>query len=491
MYYPTLEGVKKCKKFGNRVPIYREIVADLETPVSAFLKINRGSNSFLLESVEGGQRLARYSFIGTEPYKVLAISGEDEVDSLPLIAKELRKYKVVPVEGLPRFTGGAIGYLAYETVTRLEELPSPSSNPLSLPESLFMFVDTMLVFDHVTHKIKVLSHVRLDGDIEAAYQKATEKIDALIDRLNRPLPSSQHTGSLAAQHRNNHEFSSNFSKEDFVKSVLKIKQYIAAGEAIQVVLSQRLARRTEASPFEIYRALRTINPSPYMFFLDFNSSHIIGASPEILVRVEDGKVMTRPLAGTRSRGRTLAEDTMLEQELRGDEKERAEHIMLVDLGRNDIGRISEPGTVEVSDLMDVERYSHVMHLVSHVQGKLRLDLTVFDALRSCFPAGTVSGAPKIRAMEIIAELEHEKRGPYAGAVGYFSYSGNMDMAIAIRTIVMIKDIAYMQAGAGIVYDSVPEHEYEESMNKARALLKAINQAESPVSERLSHAVADR
>lgn len=491
MYYPTLEGVKKYKEVGNLVPIYREIVADLETPVSAFLKINRGSNSFLLESVEGGQRLARYSFIGTEPYKVLAISGKDEVDSLPLIAKELNKYKVVSVEGLPRFSGGAIGYLAYETITRLEELPSPDSDPLSLPESLFIFVDTMLVFDHVTHKIKAVSHVRLDGDIEAAYQKAIEKIDALIDRLDRPLPPIQHTGSCVVQQRNNHELSSNFSKEDFLKSVLKIKQYIADGEAIQVVLSQRLARRSEASPFEIYRALRTINPSPYMFFLDFDSSHIIGASPEILVRVEDGKVMTRPLAGTRPRGRTSAEDMMLEQELRCDEKERAEHIMLVDLGRNDIGRISEPGTVEVSDLMDVERYSHVMHLVSHVQGKLKRGLTAFDALRACFPAGTVSGAPKIRAMETIAELEHEKRGPYAGAVGYFSYSGNMDMAITIRTIVMVKGIAYMQAGAGIVYDSVPEHEYEESMNKAEALLKAISQAESRAPERLNHVVADR
>ena len=368
---------------------------------------------------------------------------------------------------------------------------SPDRDPLGFPESLFMFVDTMLVFDHVTHKIKVLSHARLDGDIDEAYQKAVDRIDNLVGRLSQPLQLSQRT-QTATQPMRDYKLSSNFSKEEFEASVLKIKQYITAGEAIQVVLSQRLAQPTDAASFEIYRALRTINPSPYMFFLDFTDFHIIGASPEILVRVEDGMVMTRPLAGTRPRGKSPAEDTMLEQELRSDEKERAEHIMLVDLGRNDIGRVSEPGTVEVSDLMDVERYSHVMHLVTHVQGRLRCDLTAFDALRACFPAGTVSGAPKIRAIEIIAELEPEKRGPYAGAVGYFSFSGNMDMAIAIRTMVVTKGIAYVQAGSGIVYDSVPEREYEETMNKARALLKAINQAESPdLIPGRSHAVTNR
>jgi len=477
MYYPTLEEVKKHKKDGNLIPVYREIVADLETPVSAFLKVNRGGYSFLLESVEGGQQLARYSFIGTEPYQVLTTKGENKTDPLPLIAEELNKYTIVPVSGLPRFCGGAVGYLAYETITRFEELPSPDADPLGLPESLFMFVDTMLVFDHVTHKIKVLSYVRLDGDIEAAYQRAMDKIDNLVDRLSQPLPPSQQM-KTNTQSGNNYKLSSNFSREEFKASVLKIKRYITEGEAIQVVLSQRLAQPTDVTPFEIYRALRTINPSPYMFFLDFSDFHIIGTSPEILVRVEDDAVMTRPLAGTRPRGKSPDEDAILEKELRSDEKERAEHIMLVDLGRNDIGRVSKPGTIEVSELMDVERYSHVMHLVTHVQGKLRRDMTAFDALRACFPAGTVSGAPKIRAMEIIAELEPEKRGPYAGAVGYFSFSGNMDMAIAIRTMVMTKGIAYTQAGGGIVYDSVPEREYEESMNKARALLTAINQAES-------------
>ncbi len=478
MYYPTLKEVKKLKPEGNLVPIYRELVADLETPVSAFLKVNRGGYSFLLESVEGGERLARYSFIGTEPYKVLTTKGEDKIDPLPYIAQELNKYKIVPVSGLPRFSGGAVGYLSYETVTRFEDLPSPDADPLGLPESLFMFVDTMLIFDHATHKIKILSHTRLDGDIEAAYQKAVDRIDDLVERLRQPLQPSQ--GNKATpQPTSTCTLSSNFSRDGFEKSVLKIKQYITAGEAIQVVLSQRLAQPTAVAPFEIYRALRSINPSPYMLFLDFNDFHIIGASPEILVRVEDGLVMTRPLAGTRPRGKTQADDDRMEQELRSDQKERAEHIMLVDLGRNDIGCVSQPGTVEVSELMDVERYSHVMHLVTNVQGRMRREMNAFDALKACFPAGTVAGAPKIRAMEVIAELEPEKRGPYAGAVGYFSLSGNMDMAIAIRTMVVKKGIAYTQAGCGVVYDSIPEKEYEETMDKAQALLKAISQAESP------------
>ncbi|MFC2122143.1 anthranilate synthase component I [Bacteroidota bacterium] len=489
MYYPTLEEVKQYKGQGNLMPVYREIVADLETPVSAFLKINRGGCSFLLESVEGGQRLARYSFIGTDPYRVLTTRGEDKTDPLPLIEEELNKYQVVQVADLPRFCGGAVGYLAYEAVTRFEELPSPESDSLELPESMFMLVDSMLVFDHVMHKIKVLSHVHLDGDIDAAYQQAVDRIESLVDRLNQPLqPVQRHETSTSV---NGGKLSSNLTKEKFEAAVLRIKQYITEGEAIQVVLSQRLAQPTGVAPFEIYRALRTINPSPYMFFLDFNDFYIIGASPEILVRVEDGLVMTRPLAGTRPRGKTTEDDMRLEQELRSDEKERAEHIMLVDLGRNDIGRVSQPGTVEVSDLMDVERYSHVMHLVTHVQGKLRPDLSAFDALRACFPAGTVSGAPKIRAMEIIAELELEKRGPYSGAAGYFSFSGNMDMAISIRTMVMNKGVAYVQAGCGVVYDSVPEREYEESMNKARALLNAISQAErSDLLLRGSHAATD-
>jgi anthranilate synthase component 1 len=476
MYYPTLSEIKSKRWDGNLIPVYREIVADMETPVSAFLKISHGGNSFLLESVEGGQRLARYSFIGTEPYRELTIWGKDKSDPLNLIAEELHKYKVVSLEGLPRFCGGAVGYLSYETVCRFEKLPSPERDSLNLPESRFMFVDTMLVFDHVTHKIKVLSYVKLNGDIDKSYQQAVNKIDDLVERLQQPYENKQ-TVRSKTNATSSSKLTSNFTRENFEATVEKIKEYITAGEAIQVVPSQRLAQPTNLPPFEIYRALRTINPSPYMFYLDFNDFQIVGASPEVLVRVEDGMVMTRPLAGTRPRGKTPEEDALLEKELRNDEKERAEHIMLVDLGRNDIGRVSQPGTVAVSELMDVERYSHVMHLVTHIQGKLRPDMNAFDALRACFPAGTVSGAPKVRAMEIIAKMEPEKRGPYAGAVGYFSFSGNMDMAIAIRTMVVNKGVAYVQAGGGVVYDSVPQREYEESMNKARVLLKALEQAE--------------
>jgi anthranilate synthase component 1 len=476
MYYPTLEEVKNSKGQGNVVPVYREIVADLETPVSAFLKINRGGYSFLLESVEGGERLARYSFIGTDPYKVLQTWGKDEVDPLPQIIAEMSNFRIALVRDLPKFCGGAVGYLAYETVNRFEELPSPEKDTLNVPESVFMMVDTLLVFDHVTHKIRIMSHVHLDEDVEKSYSEAVRKIDSLVARLNEPITTTrQMNGSVLTVTES--KPTSNFEKETFKAVVEKIKRYVTEGEVIQVVPSQRLSQKTTAAPFDIYRALRTINPSPYMFFFDFKDFHIIGASPEILVRVEGRTVTTRPLAGTRPRGKTPEEDIALEKELRSDEKERAEHIMLVDLGRNDIGRVSEPGTVEVSELMEVERYSHVMHLVTNVQGKLKKGMDAFDALRACFPAGTVSGAPKIRAMEIIAEVEPEKRGPYAGAAGYFSFNGDMDMAISIRTMVVKDGTAYTQAGGGIVYDSEPDREYEETMNKAGALLNAINQAE--------------
>jgi len=473
MYYPTIDEVKKLKKKGNLVPIYREIVADLETPVSAFLKIADGDYAFLLESVEGGERLARYSFIGADPYLVLH-SNPGDGDPLVPIEAELKKHKVIPVRGLPPFHGGAVGYLSYETVQHFEELPSPECNPLSLPESIFMFSDTVLVFDHLSHKIKVVSHAHLhNGDIEKAYKEATNRIDALVRKLNCPLDSKRittNTNSASAA-------TSNMTQEQYEAIVAKAKEYIIAGDIIQAVLSQRLSKQTSAQPFDIYRALRSINPSPYMYYLKLNDCHIIGTSPELLVRVENGVVATHPIAGTRPRGHDAEQDARLEHELKSDIKERAEHIMLVDLGRNDIGRIAEPGSVEVTQFMDVERYSHVMHLVSHVQGKLRSDLSLFAALRACFPAGTVSGAPKIRAMEIIAELEPDKRGPYAGAVGYFSFSGNLDTAITIRTIVMKDGTAHVQAGAGIVYDSVPEREHQECMNKARALMKALEVAE--------------
>jgi anthranilate synthase component 1 len=489
MYYPAIEDVRRLAEGGAWVPVWREVVADLETPVSAFLKVNRGGPSFLLESVEGGQRLARYSFIGTEPYRTLA-KRDGSGDPLEDIDREMTRRKVVGVPGLPRLAGGAVGYLAYETAGRFERLPSPSTDTLGLPEAFFMFVHTMLIFDHVTHSIKVLSHVMPEGDVDRAYAEAVDRIDDLIARLRGPLPlrTRADQGSLCE------EFSlrSNFTRQGFEQAVTSAKELIAEGEAIQVVLSQRLSRRTEAAPFDIYRALRSINPSPYMFYLDCGDFQLVGASPEILVRVENGRVMTRPLAGTRRRGKTPEEDLALEQELRNDEKERAEHIMLVDLGRNDIGRVAEPGTVQVSDLMEVERYSHVMHLVTHVEGAMRGDASALDALRACFPAGTVSGAPKVRAMEIIAELEPDKRGPYAGAVGYLSYSGNLDMAITIRTIVTSNGMAHAQAGCGIVYDSVPANEYEETLNKARALTNAISRAEGrTVTTEVEHVAAHR
>jgi anthranilate synthase component 1 len=504
MYSPTLEEVKKLKKQGNLVPVYREIKADLETPVSAYLKIAKGSYSFLLESVEGGERLARYSFLGTEPAMVLTTNngttsniplprrerqGEGEIspslnlsrqgreahrgDPLMLVEKEFKRYRTVPTEGLPRFHGGMVGYLSYEVARYFEELPTIVYDPIGLPESKLMLADTLLIFDHLTHKIKVVSHARLDGDIEKSYGEATQKIDRLVERLDKPVPVQEQAPAAAES-----EISSNLTQAQYEAIVTRMKKYIYDGDIIQGVPSLRLARPTRASPFAIYRALRSINPSPYMYFLHMDDFHIVGASPELLVRVEDGIVSNHPIAGTRPRGKDNKADKALEKELKTDEKERAEHLMLVDLARNDVGRISEPGSVEVTQFMDVERYSHVMHLVSHVQGKLRKGLTQFDALRACFPAGTVSGAPKIRAMEIIAELEPDKRGPYAGAVGYFDFSGNIDTAIAIRTIIIKDSVAYVQAGAGIVADSVPSKEYQECLNKMQAMLTAINQAEA-------------
>lgn len=473
MYYPSIDEVRELKQQGNLVPVYREIMADMETPVSAYLKIARGDHSFLLESVEGGERLARYSFIGTEPSLVLETGGDNRVDPLRRIEEEFRHFQPVKVSGLPRFHGGMVGYLGYEVARYFEELPAPEGDPLGLPESILMLADTLLVFDHLTHKIKIVAHAHLDGDIEGAYREATGKIERLAERLRQPLPAEDPPDGAPE-----YPVTSNLSRPEFEANVSKAREYIYAGDIIQAVLSQRLARRTAASPFAVYRALRSVNPSPYMYFLHLGDTHIVGASPELLVRVEDGVVSNHPIAGTRPRSRDAEKDARLAEELRNDEKERAEHLMLVDLGRNDIGRISEPGTVEVTQFMDIERYSHVMHLVSHVQGRLRKGLTQFDALRACFPAGTVSGAPKIRAMEIIAELEPDKRGPYAGAVGYFDFSGNLDTAITIRTIVIKDGVAYVQAGGGVVADSVPESEYQESLNKAQALLTAIKQAET-------------
>jgi len=477
VYYPTFDQVKALADQGNLIPVYREINADLETPVSAYLKIARGPYSFLLESVEGGERQARYSFLGIEPDRVLVTGRGTEagpVDPLALVEQELSKHRYLSLPGLPRFLGGAIGYLSYETVHYFEpRVPLPDANPTGLPEAVLMFTDTVLVFDHLRHTIKIVSHVRTDGDVERAYQQAIGRIEELATRLDKPLQCS----SKRMSYNNLPKPVSNFSRETYEEVVRRCKEYVIDGDIIQVVPSRRVARPTFAAPFDIYRSLRSLNPSPYMYFLELGGFHIIGASPEALVRVEDGWVYNFPLAGTYRRGSTAEEDNELARKLRRDEKEVAEHIMLVDLGRNDVGRIAEPGTVKVTDLMRVVKYSHVMHLESEIQGRLRKNLTMYDALRSCLPAGTLSGAPKIRAMEIITEMEQERRGPYGGAVGYFGFQGNMDVAIPIRTIVYKDGVAYVQAGGGVVFDSDPATEYQETVNKMAAPLRAIDQAE--------------
>ncbi len=480
MYQPSLEQVRALASQGNLCPVYRTINADLETPVSAYLKVARPPYSFLLESVAGGERLGRYSFIGTEPYDVFS-TGADQpsgpVDPLTLVQREMDSYRLIPVDDLPPFHGGGVGYVAYDAVHYFEpRVPMPDADPQGLPESVFMFTDTLLVFDHLRHDIKVVSHARLDGDIDAAYDAAIAKIERMVDRLSRPLvlpPELVGQPTLPA----GGAVESNFTIPGYEAVIEQCIEYIYAGDVIQVVNSQRFSRRTDAHPFQVYRALRGSNPSPYMYYLDLNGFQIVGAAIETVAKVEDGIVATHPIAGTRPRGQTPAEDAALEEELQNSEKQRAEHIMLLDLGRNDIGRVSVPGTVNVTQFLEVERFSHVMHLVSHVEGRLRPDMTTYDALRACFPAGTVSGAPKIRAMEIIAEVEQERRGPYGGAVAYFSYNGNMDTALVLRTGVFKDGVMYVQAGGGVVADSVAEDEYMETRHKSGAMMRAIDAAE--------------
>jgi anthranilate synthase component 1 len=474
---------------GNLVPVYREILADLETPVSAFLKLQRDQEyAYLLESVQGGEKWARYSLLGSNPSRVL-IGRDGGVDlqrggvteridapdgQLAALQSVMRRFRPVEVEGLPRFFGGAVGYIGYDLVRQFERLPERAKPSLELPDMVFMLTDTLVIFDNVTQKIRVVSNAHLENQsAAAAYREATAKIDAIVSRLRARLepdiPPPAPQGAPPVH--------SNLTPGEFEKMVLTAKEYIRGGDIFQVVLSQRFDAPLRCDPFQIYRALRLINPSPYMYYLKLGPMRLIGSSPEVLVRCEDDAVEVRPIAGTRPRGRTPELDRDLEQELLADTKERAEHIMLVDLGRNDIGRVSQFGSVHVDELLAVERYSHVMHLVSHVQGRLQQPLTAYDVLRACFPAGTVSGAPKIRAMEIIEELEPTRRGPYAGAVGYFSFSGNLDACINIRTIVVDGDHAYVQAGAGIVADSDPHTEYQETVNKARAMIAAIELAE--------------
>ncbi len=497
MLYPDREKFKSLSIKGNLIPVYREILADTETPVSAALKLG-GSPSFLLESMIGGEKWARYSFLGSRSSRVIRVWGNrveirDKAtgtkvlktdDPFELIKKEVTAYEPVEVPGLPRFYGGLVGYIGYDMVRFFEEIPHSKKPGFKLPDIFLMVTDTVVIFDNLKGKIKVVSNAHVNNKFpEDAYTEAEEKIERIIEKLrsSKLFRKSKKNAKMTAdstQKSETYGYASSFTtKEAFEDAVLKGKDYIMSGDIVQVVLSQRFDREFAIDPFNIYRALRVINPSPYMYYIDTGDAKLVGSSPEILVRLEGKKIILRPIAGTRRRGETEEEDKALEEELKKDPKEKAEHIMLVDLGRNDVGRVAEVGSVKVNELMSVERYSHVMHLVSNVEGILKNGLDAFDVLRSCFPAGTVTGAPKVRAMEIIEELEPSRRGPYAGAVGYFSYSGNMDTCITIRTLIINKNKVYVQAGAGIVADSVPEKEFEETVNKAMGMMKAVDMAE--------------
>lgn len=487
MLYPDFKEFEKKTKEGNLIPVYREILADIETPLSAFLKL-KGKTGFLLESVEGGEKWARYSFIGSDPSLTIEGKGKSltikrgaqkekirfDNNPLEIISAELKKYKPVIMPGLPRFFGGFVGYIGYDTVRYFEKLPDNHHTGLNLPDLFLMLTDTLLVFDNLTQKIKVISNAHIEGDPKEAYEKAQRKIDNIVKKLKSKvaLPKKAISSSPTTT------FQSNFTKEGFLKAVEKAKKYVKTGDIIQVVISQNFQREVNIHPINAYRALRAINPSPYMYYITTGKSTLVGSSPEILVRLEGDTIELRPIAGTRKRGNNSEEDARLEEDLKNDPKELAEHIMLVDLGRNDVGRVATTGSVKVTELMTVEKYSHVMHLVSNVTGKIANNSDAFDVLKASFPAGTVTGAPKIRAMEIIEELEPTKRGPYAGCVGYFGFSGNMDMCITIRTIIFKNKKAYIQAGAGIVADSVPEKEYTETINKAKGMFKAIEMAEN-------------
>ncbi len=495
MYTPELKQVIRLAKQHNLIPVVRSIMADLETPIRVFQHFYEEQRSFLLESVEGGVNWARYSFIGTDPF--LMFSGKNGImhieskgkirvvvdKPIEILKDLLRSYSSPSLPDLPRFTGGAVGFFGYDLLQYYESLPKHRTDDLNMNDLQFMFCDQIIVFDHFKQQIKIIANVHIpenasESTITAAYTATCQKIDATIERLHTAAPNPVVTYNQIPEDVEVGEVSSNISKKEFIANVEQAKEYIRAGDIFQVVLSQRFEIETGISPFHVYRLLRTMNPSPYMYYLKMDDEVIVGTSPEMLVRVEEGRVQTVPIAGTRPRGKTPEEDTALEKELLADPKELAEHLMLVDLGRNDIGRVSEFGSVKCDTFMEIERYSHVMHIVSNVSGKLREDKDFFDAFISCMPAGTVSGAPKLRAMEIIAELENQARGPYAGAIGYLGFSGNMDTCITIRTIIFKGGKAYVQAGAGIVWDSVPESEYEETVNKAKALLKSIRMAEA-------------
>jgi anthranilate synthase component 1 len=462
---PARDEARALAKAHALIPMYREVLADMLTPVRAYsLLCPPGTPGFLLESVEGGERLARYSFIGFEP-KPLEVGDGDPLAPLRSVALEA----TAPVKGIPRFHGGAVGYLGYETARHFERLPLAQGAPPPMPESAFLRAEDLAVFDHVTRRLKLLTIHRPDQE---DYGAAVGRIDEMEKRLASDQVAAFARGTDGTR------WESNVTPGQFHAMVDAAKEHILAGDAFQIVVSQRFRKPLEASPFDVYRCLRAINPSPYMYFLSLGRDrHVVGTSPEKLVQVEGRRVETRPLAGTRRRGADPAEDEKLEKELLSDLKERAEHVMLVDLGRNDVGRVARPGTVSVDRLMEVERYSHVMHISSTVSGQLRDGCTSLDALRAAFPAGTVSGAPKIRAMEVIAELEPDQRGVYAGSLGYVSFGGNLDMAITLRTVVVADGAAYVQAGAGVVADSRPEREFEETLEKAGAMFKAIEMAE--------------
>ena len=491
MYRPSLEEFKHKAKQGNLIPVYREILADMDTPVSAFQKIDDRKHSFLLESMEGGEKWARYSFLGSKPSVIVKTFGRKaeitrngktekfafDRDPLDVVKKVLSLYRPVPDPSLPRFFGGAVGFMGYDVVRFFEDLPNREKPGLDIPDLFFMITDTLVIFDNLTHRIKVVSNVHVKGRAaEAAYNEATKKIDAIVRKLKAGV-RAQGTRSRRKAKGTDQTLFSNFTQPQYEQAVLAAKEFIKAGDIFQVVPSQRFQREISIEPYEIYRALRLVNPSPYMYFLRCGDATVVGASPEVMVRLEGDAIDLRPIAGTRKRGITEEDDQALAKELLSDPKERAEHIMLVDLGRNDVGRVSEPGSVSVSELMVIERYSHVMHIVSNVRGKLSKDQDAYDVIRACFPAGTVSGAPKIRAMQIIDELEPTKRGPYAGAVGYFGFSGNMDTCITIRTLVIKDKVAYIQAGGGVVADSDPAAEYQETVNKAKAMMRAVDMAE--------------
>ncbi|MDD4900027.1 MAG: anthranilate synthase component I [Candidatus Omnitrophica bacterium] len=483
----------KLTQKGNVIPVYKEINADLDTPVSAFLKIENSEYAFLLESVEEQENIGRYSFLGSNPALVFRSKGKSiqiiqpqkkkisrfitKTDPLDEIKKLMFEFKPVPIKGLPRFYGGLVGYFAYDMVRFFEEIPDKNEDALKLSDAVFLLTDTILVFDHINHTIKIVTNIILPKDKNGLsqgsktkyYHEGLKKIEAIQKKLDTCLSEKKPQSAKTKEVK----VSSNFTKQEFENMVKRAKVFIQKGDIIQMVPSQRFSLVTQKKPLDVYRNLRSLNPSPYMYILKLNDCAIVGSSPEMLVRCEDGVVETRPIAGTRPRGKTQQEDEKLAAELLRDKKERAEHIMLVDLGRNDLGRVCKSGTVKVSDFMSVEKYSHVMHLVTDVSGQLDEKYDSFDVLRACFPAGTVSGSPKIRAMEIIDELENLRRGPYAGCVGYFSFSGNMDTCITIRTVVMKDNVAYVQAGGGIVADSIPAKEYQETVNKAKALIESI------------------